>query len=255
MPDSIDVLPAAEPMLDRLADVVRVGRAPWSGRRSTCGDGEVVHALRAMPLPDHCIGVALEDVTERARLAGVPAPPGPPRPPDRTAQPGAPEPTTVGGAATGPTPTVAPTGLLLMDLNQFKEVNDALGHEYGDRLLVELARRLSSGMRNCDTIARLGGDEFAVLLTDVRDENAALSVADRLVELCVEPFPVDEFRLQVGRERRRRDLPGPRGRRARTAAARRRRDVPGEAERWRDRRATPTRRTPAASRGSTSSAS
>jgi len=53
-------------------------------------------------------------------------------------------------------------------------------------------------MRNCDTIARLGGDEFAILLTDVRDENAALSIADRLVELCVEPFTVGEFRLQVG---------------------------------------------------------
>jgi predicted signal transduction protein with EAL and GGDEF domain len=53
-------------------------------------------------------------------------------------------------------------------------------------------------MRNCDTIARLGGDEFAILLTEVRDENAALGIADRLVELCVEPFTVGEFRLQVG---------------------------------------------------------
>jgi predicted signal transduction protein with EAL and GGDEF domain len=53
-------------------------------------------------------------------------------------------------------------------------------------------------MRGCDTIARLGGDEFAVLLTDVRDEHAAVAVADRLVELCVEPFHVGEFRLQVG---------------------------------------------------------
>ena len=52
-----------------------------------------------------------------------------------------------------------------MDLDQFKEVNDALGHHHGDLLLIELSRRLERLLRECDTIARLGGDEFALLLT------------------------------------------------------------------------------------------
>ena len=192
----VDLIPASESVLDRLADVVRLGIA-LERPSVTIGDDGVVHALRAMPLPDQCIGIALEDVTKRARMAeslrhqalhdhltGLPN-----RAHLNQRMTAALD--RAGGDGTR-------TGLLLMDLNQFKDVNDSLGHEYGDRLLIELARRLSRGMRNCDTIARLGGDEFAVLLTDVRDENAALGVADRLVELCVEPFTVGEFRLQVG---------------------------------------------------------
>lgn len=192
----VDLLPQAEPLLERLADVVRLGIAlerPFI----TIEGHDAVHALRAMPLPDQCIGIALEDVTKRARLAEslrhqalhdhLTGLPNRARLNQRLAA-------ALDRAATEGTRT----GLLLMDLNQFKDVNDSLGHEFGDRLLVELARRLSKGMRGCDTIARLGGDEFAILLTDVRDEHAAVAVADRLVELCVEPFTVGEFRLQVG---------------------------------------------------------
>lgn len=54
----------------------------------------------------------------------------------------------------------------MMDLNQFKEVNDALGHHHGDRLLVELGQRITAVVPEHATVARLGGDEFAVLLTD-----------------------------------------------------------------------------------------
>jgi diguanylate cyclase (GGDEF)-like protein len=86
----------------------------------------------------------------------------------------------------------------MVDLDRFKDVNDTLGHEYGDRLLVELARRLSMKLRNCDTIARLGGDEFAILVLDADDDGATMAVAERLVELCEEPFHIDQFRLQVG---------------------------------------------------------
>ena len=66
--------------------------------------------------------------------------------------------------------TDQPVALLLMDLDQFKEVNDALGHDHGDRLLIEMSRRLQRVLRDIDTIARLGGDEFAVLLTINADE-------------------------------------------------------------------------------------
>lgn len=192
----VDLLPTSTGMLDRLADVVRVGTT-LEQPALTLVDGGPLYALRAMPLADQCIGVSLEDVTKRARLAeslrhqalhdhltGLP---------NRAHLN-----QRLGAALERAAVDGARTGLLLMDLNQFKDVNDSLGHEYGDRLLIELARRLSKGMRNCDTIARLGGDEFAILLTEVRDENAALGVADRLVELCVEPFTVGEFRLQVG---------------------------------------------------------
>jgi diguanylate cyclase (GGDEF)-like protein len=191
-----ELLPASTPMLDRLADVARLGVALERPSLALADDG-AIHALRAMPLADQCIGLALEDVTKRARLAEslrhqalhdhLTGLPNRAQLNQRLAQ-----------ALDRAAGDGSRTGLLLMDLNQFKDVNDSLGHEYGDRLLIELARRLSRGMRNCDTIARLGGDEFAVLLTDVRDEHAALGVADRLVELCVEPFTVGEFRLQVG---------------------------------------------------------
>jgi diguanylate cyclase (GGDEF)-like protein len=76
-------------------------------------------------------------------------------------------------------------GLLLLDLNRFKEVNDTLGHHSGDLLLMEVARRLRTATRPSDLVARLGGDEFAVLLADVEEMADAGTVAQRLLaELC-----------------------------------------------------------------------
>lgn len=69
--------------------------------------------------------------------------------------------------------------VLFMDLDNFKVVNDSLGHEAGDRLLVETAERLLGCLRPMDTATRLGGDEFAVLLEGVTDEAQAARVADR----------------------------------------------------------------------------
>ncbi|HEY0970694.1 MAG TPA: EAL domain-containing protein [Gemmatimonadales bacterium] len=71
--------------------------------------------------------------------------------------------------------------LLFLDLDDFKRVNDSLGHTEGDRLLVVVAERLLSATRGCDTVARLGGDEFAVLMENVRQEGDAVVVAERVL--------------------------------------------------------------------------
>ena len=78
--------------------------------------------------------------------------------------------------------------LLLVDLDYFKEVNDAYGHATGDELLVDVSRRLESCVREADTVARLGGDEFAILLSETTDAGEADEVARRVVELLGEPY-------------------------------------------------------------------
>ncbi|WP_045740619.1 putative bifunctional diguanylate cyclase/phosphodiesterase [Actinoplanes rectilineatus] len=80
---------------------------------------------------------------------------------------------------------------LLVDLDRFKVVNDALGHKHGDQLLVAAADRLRDCLRTDDTAARLGSDEFAVLLPDTADEEAALPVVRRILAAMREPFDLD----------------------------------------------------------------
>ena len=79
-------------------------------------------------------------------------------------------------------------GVLLIDLDHFKEVNDTLGHLMGDDLLVEAARRISACTRETDTVARLGGDEFIVVLTRLHDPRHAETVAAKIIERLAEPF-------------------------------------------------------------------
>ena len=88
-------------------------------------------------------------------------------------------------------------GVLLIDLDRFKEVNDTLGHHYGDVLLRAVADRLSGVFRESDTVSRLGGDEFAVLLPEVDDEAAAVALARRCLAAMHEQFVVDEVVLSV----------------------------------------------------------
>ena len=89
-------------------------------------------------------------------------------------------------------------GLLLMDLDRFKEVNDELGHDVGDLVLAELGRRFASCVREVDTVARLGGDEFAVLLPGASVPEELATVADRLLVSGNEPLVVDGSVISVG---------------------------------------------------------
>ena len=78
--------------------------------------------------------------------------------------------------------------LLFMDLNRFKQVNDSLGHEVGDTLLVEVAKRFSNELRDCDTLARFGGDEFTVMLENNPSTETIMSVAERLIACLRQPI-------------------------------------------------------------------
>jgi diguanylate cyclase (GGDEF)-like protein/PAS domain S-box-containing protein len=87
--------------------------------------------------------------------------------------------------------------VLFLDLDRFKLVNDSLGHLVGDRLLVDVARRLESALRPGDTVARLGGDEFTVLVEELTDPEEAEQVADRVLHSLAEPFRIDDRELYL----------------------------------------------------------
>ncbi len=84
------------------------------------------------------------------------------------------------------------TAVLFLDLDRFKVLNDSLGHDAGDHLLVQVARRLRGCLRPVDTVARLGGDEFVILFEDLPSANEALRVAERIFESMKEPFPIHD---------------------------------------------------------------
>jgi len=88
--------------------------------------------------------------------------------------------------------------VLYVDLDDFKLVNDSLGHAAGDKLLAEVALRINSCLRTGDTAARLGGDEFAVLLEGNPSLDDASSVAQRILAILAEPFAVGGSRVHVG---------------------------------------------------------
>jgi diguanylate cyclase (GGDEF)-like protein/PAS domain S-box-containing protein len=90
-------------------------------------------------------------------------------------------------------------GVLLFDLDGFKEINDAAGHEAGDAVLIEVAARLSSCLRSVDTVARLGGDEFAMVIDDLADDGILGEVAARALAVMQEPVAVGtrQFRISA----------------------------------------------------------
>ena len=81
-------------------------------------------------------------------------------------------------------------GLMFLDFDRFKLINDSLGHAVGDEFLIQVARRIREQVRPFDVVARLGGDEFAVLVTDVTGERCAVMLAERLLETLRHPFDV-----------------------------------------------------------------
>jgi diguanylate cyclase (GGDEF)-like protein len=87
--------------------------------------------------------------------------------------------------------------VMLMDLDQFKEINDTLGHHFGDMLLKELGPRLANVLRGEDLMARLGGDEFGILLPDVSSPQVAVGIAQRIMEELEEPIAVEGLALDV----------------------------------------------------------
>ncbi len=87
--------------------------------------------------------------------------------------------------------------VMLLDLDRFKEVNDTLGHDQGDALLKDVAARLKAALRNSDTVARMGGDEFTILLPDVADQEAAMTVATKVADTLQQPFLVGGVTLDL----------------------------------------------------------
>ncbi len=85
----------------------------------------------------------------------------------------------------------AMTAVLLLDLDRFKQINESLGHGGGDQVLQAVTARLKERLREVDTVARLGGDEFAVILESVTGNGQALRVAEKLVEMMVEPITLE----------------------------------------------------------------
>jgi diguanylate cyclase (GGDEF)-like protein/PAS domain S-box-containing protein len=177
------------PFVEVVVGTIRTGRPVTLERvpyRLPDGSGGVF-SVRVFPLPGHAAGVAAEDDTERTHaeealrhqalhdpLTGLP---NRALLHDRLT-------TSVNLARR----TRQPVALLVMDLDQFKEINDTLGHHTGDLLLEQVAQRLIALLRDCDTVARLGGDEFAVLLTTDADRRGAARVARRIEQALDQPF-------------------------------------------------------------------
>lgn len=91
-----------------------------------------------------------------------------------------------------------PLALFIMDLDRFKEINDTLGHHYGDLLLQQVAVRLRSALRDSDTVARLGGDEFAIVLPNAHEYDNAAQTARKIAEAIEAPFILDNQSFHVG---------------------------------------------------------
>jgi diguanylate cyclase (GGDEF)-like protein/PAS domain S-box-containing protein len=201
--DQVLTLPNPELLMGSLADVIRTGEGFTIDeiRTGKGGRGGRVYSAFAYPLPGEAVGLSLHDITDRTMAAEVLR-----RQALHDGLTGLPNRTLLHervrsaiAAASRDGSTVA---LLVMDIDQFKEVNDALGHDQGDRLLIEMSRRLQRVLRDANTIARLGGDEFAVLVTGLTppkgdEEDGAVAVARAIRTALEQPFLLGGISLQT----------------------------------------------------------
>ncbi|RLP55089.1 MAG: diguanylate cyclase [Ketobacter sp.] len=88
-------------------------------------------------------------------------------------------------------------GIMLLDLDRFKQINDSLGHAVGDELLIAMAQRMSSVVRESDTVSRLGGDEFVIILPDLSSVDDAVMICNKVVEAIRLPLTIGEHLLNV----------------------------------------------------------
>lgn len=89
-------------------------------------------------------------------------------------------------------------GLLYIDLDGFKTINDTLGHEYGDELLVKISQRMLNFTRETDTVSRFGGDEFAIILFQVDSVAGLLKAGEKLIQKINEPVQLRSKTATVG---------------------------------------------------------
>jgi diguanylate cyclase (GGDEF)-like protein/PAS domain S-box-containing protein len=87
--------------------------------------------------------------------------------------------------------------VVFMDLDDFKTINDSLGHAAGDTVLIEVAKRLTTSIRSSDTAARFGGDEFAILLEDIENAQEAADTAERILESLTDPLQLDQKEIVI----------------------------------------------------------
>ena len=85
--------------------------------------------------------------------------------------------------------------LLYLDIDKFKEINDTLGHEAGDELLKKFSKRVQSSLRDSDTLGRQGGDEFTILLCDIKEEQTAVRIAERILNSLQEPWTINNKKI------------------------------------------------------------
>jgi diguanylate cyclase (GGDEF)-like protein len=180
---------------DRCVDVLLTGTVWRSDVARSQARPERVLLVYVFPMGRGAVGLSIEDVTERARAAsalrhqalhdGLTGLPNRRHYVDRLRR-----------ALDEAERRRADVAVLVLDLNRFKQINDAMGHHHGDRLLVMLAERLRTNLRECDVIARLGGDEFALVLTR-GGPAVARAVAARALGIVHEPFDVDGVRHSV----------------------------------------------------------
>ncbi len=89
-------------------------------------------------------------------------------------------------------------GIIYLDVDNFKPINDDLGHEVGDKVLTIIAMRLKKVVRSSDTVARLGGDEFGIVLHGMANKGVATIIAEKIVDAVVRPIAIENHQLQVG---------------------------------------------------------